>query len=323
MRRRAKQAVKTLIKALPVPALCRLLTRRRLGAAKVVVCFDVEPDDRQINSRAVDAWDGLERFLPLVGALRRDLASESGGTAPAFNWFLRMDPQIAEVWGTAGWLAEAHGDELRGLAAAGDEIGLHTHVWRRNGDGWEVDYRGHAARDSVTMALDAFEGAFARAPSAHRAGDRAMSGEMLGLLGERGVAVDLTVEPGLPPDQMLPREDRWRGERPDFRRAPVRPYRASAQTFPQPDGAASTGPLLVPLAMYPTRAGRRPLWLHLQPMLFALRLATVIVRDQPSVLAFAARTDADLVDYWQHVTANLRHLARYGGVRFVAASALA
>lgn len=54
------------------------------------------------------------------------------------------------------------------------------------------------------------------------------------------------------------------------------------------------------------------------------RLLGALLRGgRAPVLAFAARTDPDLVRAWQPAVANLRHLARHRGARFVAAPEVA
>ncbi len=73
---------------------------------------------------------------------------------------------------------------------------------------------------------------------------------MLSKLETRGVAVDLTVEPGLAP---LPENSAARGLTPDYRGAPTRPYRSTPSKFPAADPAAHTGPLIVPLLSAPRR----------------------------------------------------------------------
>ena len=99
-------------------------------------------------------------------------------------------------------MAEKYADALAELAGAGDELGLHTHVWRweaKTGE-WFADFEDPAwAEHCLEMGLDAFETSFGERCPAHRGGTRFLTGAMLATLEKRGVAVDLTVEPGAGP----------------------------------------------------------------------------------------------------------------------------
>ena len=173
---------------------------RRGSEVPVVLCIDVEPDPRQVDRREARPWLGFERLLELLPALRRRLSDATGAPA-AFTWFLRMDPQVAETWDSAAWVAEAHGDALAELAADGDELGLHTHLWRWQREKWISDHADPTwAEHCVTTGLDAFELAFDRACGVHRGGDHFLSGQILSCLEDRGVKIDLTVEAGEPPE---------------------------------------------------------------------------------------------------------------------------
>lgn len=166
----------------------------------VALCIDVEPDDRVFDPANPPPWLGFERFVEQIPAVRERL-SEATGKPARFTWFLRMDPQVAESWGSPTWAAGRYEDALAELTEYGDELALHAHTWRWDsqvGD-WVADYRDHAwAEHCVTMGLDAFETAFGRKCTAHRAGDHHLTGAILSVLESRGVEVDLTVEPGLP-----------------------------------------------------------------------------------------------------------------------------
>src|SRR3954454_10067388 len=167
-------------------------------ARPVVFCIDVEPDERMFDPAAPPPWTGFERFAERLPRLRERLA-ESTGRPVAFTWFLRMDEQVDQTWGSREWAAEAYGDLFEGLARDGDEVGLHTHAWRwdeAKGE-WYAEYAATGwAEASLDAALDAFERSFGRSCEAHRGGDHHLSGAMLQRLGERGVRVDLTIEPG-------------------------------------------------------------------------------------------------------------------------------
>jgi len=312
--------------ALPLAALCRAVERRRgrRSEAQVVVCFDVEPDARVLDAREPSPWRGFERLAEQVSALRDRLSALTGAPV-AFTWTMRMDPQIGDIWGTPDWVARAYGQELARLEAAGDEFGLHTHLWRSDGGpaDWIEDLDPAWTRHCVATAVDAFEAAFGRPCAVHRGGRHTLTGAMFECLSERRVSVDLTPEAGLPPTWPQQREERATAPSTDYRAVPIGPYRSSAARVPAPDPAGPSEPLLIPLLGAPTlKAGRRPLVVWTGRNRFAVRALIGAWRSEPPALAFAVRSDAPLNRvWWRNVVCNLEHLAAQPGRRFVTASA--
>jgi hypothetical protein len=307
------------LEALPIVPLARLLAGRRLARVPVVLCVDIEPDDRSTDSGA-KPWRGFERIArELVPPLRKQLSEETG-TAAAFSWALRMDEQIARTWGSPTWAAEEYREDLDALVAEGDAINLHVHPWRldEETDEWVVDHRPDWSARCVSNALDAYEEAFGRPAEAFRSGDGALNSAMLGVLAERGVAVDSTLEHG--PTQWKPfTGERVYGDPFDSWRVPTRPYRSSPTAFPEPDPAGGADPLLMPLLGGPAKRGpwAGTLVPGTHPTLFAIRLLGTLLRRKPPVLVFAVRADQLLINAWGPVVKNLTHIARHPGARFV------
>jgi hypothetical protein len=306
-------------------AAARLLdgTRRRTELP-VVLGVDVEPDDRVFGRCDARRWSGFERFLERLPPLRERLAELTGAPAAA-TWFLRMDTQVAETWGSSRWVADAYGDALAGLTAHGDELGLHTHTWRWDSGArhWVADYRDEAwAEHCLATGLEAFASAFGRPCLAHRSGDHFLSPALLAGLEAAGVRVDLTIEPGWPPVSGLHDHELKVGSLPDYRRVPRTPYRSSPDAFPAPVPGKKDGTLLVPLFSPPALRRRHRLPLAPDGRHFASRLAFELLVAPPPVLAFVVRTDAAL-DSWDRVARNLEHLARHQRVKFVTATAAA
>lgn len=301
----------------------RLLDRaRRRAEVPVVLCIDVEPDLRVVDRGDPQPWRGFERFLERVPILRQGIASTTGAPV-VFNWFLRMDPQVAETWGSPAWVAETYGDALAELAACGDELGLHTHTWRWDEEigTWIADYSDEAwAERCLEISLEAFESSFGRPCLAHRSGDHFLCASMLARLQRAGVKVDLTIEPGWPPVGP-PGGEPSVGLLPDYRSVPLRPYRSSPSQFPAVD-AGGGDPLLVPLFSPPALRRRHRLPLTLDSRHFVSRLTLETLRRTPPVLALVLRSDAAL-ESWDTVVANLEHLARHRRMPFVTASAAA
>ncbi len=305
----------------PTATACRLLDRtRRHTELPVVLCIDVEPDARVFPRGDARPWSGFERCAERIAPLRAHLAQSTGAPA-ALTWFLRMDPQVAETWGSPGWVAETHADALARLAAAGDEFGIHTHTWRwdEQADAWLADYEDEAwAEHCLSMGLAAFESAFDRPCLSHRGGDHFLCGSMLSRLEAAGVLTDLTIEPGWPPVGP-PGGEPAAGSLPDFRSVPRKPYRSTPASFPVPGDGNADGPLLIPLFSPPAIRRRHRLPLPPDSRHFVSRLALEMLREPPPVLALVLRSDAALGS-WELVERNLDHLARHRRVRFRTAS---
>jgi peptidoglycan/xylan/chitin deacetylase (PgdA/CDA1 family) len=308
-----------------IAASCLLLDQvRRRRDLSVVACVDVEPDLRAVDRAEPVPWLGFERLLERVPELRRELLELSGAPV-AFTWCLRMDPQVAETWGSPAWVRDAYGDALAQLVDEGDELGLHTHTWRWSDDRgeWIAEYDDPAWEEHcVTMALEAFEDAFGRPCLTHRGGDHFLSPAMLARLGKAGVAVDLTLEPGWPPVGP-PGGERSHGLLPDYRRIPTHPYRSTPDAFPAPDPGARNGPLLVPLFSPPGLRRRQRLPLPPDSRHFVPRLAFELMQGTPPVLVTVLRSDAANSDAWGRVEENLEHLARHRRASFLTAGTAA
>lgn len=111
----------------------------------VVLAVDVEPEPGGGTWRDARPWRGFERWLEVMPRLRDNLERLTG--APArFAWYVRCDPQIADVYGDAAWAADKYARGFDELRAAGDELAIHPHAWRWNGDA------GHWVHDNDDQA---------------------------------------------------------------------------------------------------------------------------------------------------------------------------
>lgn len=195
----------------------------------VVLCIDVEPDERETDPfRPVD-WTGFEAAFECMDALRPRLAQYTG--APVrISWFLRMDPQIEQTYGSASWAVERYPDVFAKLERAGDELGLHVHAWRWQPERsrWFVDNGDQAWVDHcLHMGFEAYRRAFGRPCRIFRFGDRWMNEATLATLAALGVHYDLTIEPGRKPRLSADVDARPSGGMPDYTDAPRWAYRPS------------------------------------------------------------------------------------------------
>jgi hypothetical protein len=95
----------------------------------VLVCIDVEPDEREIHAMVPKDWDGFEKTVEFFNALRPRLIRATNSPV-RFCWFLRMDPQIGQTYGDPLWAARRYRAVIDQLKASGDAFGVHTHAWR-------------------------------------------------------------------------------------------------------------------------------------------------------------------------------------------------
>jgi len=204
----------------------------------VLLCIDVEPEGRAIDPETPVDWDGFEQVYEYLAGLRPRFAAATGHPVH-FSWFLRMDPQIERVYGSAAWVARRYPEILRELAAAGDELGLHCHPWRWD-DGhrwWLSDFGDQRWVDHcVQTSFRAFRETFERPCRSFRFGDRWMNAETLALVERLGARFDLTVEPG---QKEVTIPEPFSGKLTDYTLAPRLPYRPARRDFQKP-GRPST-----------------------------------------------------------------------------------
>src|SRR5215831_2866586 len=197
----------------------------------VILCIDVEPDDRAIKHGESTDWKGFEETLRFFADLRTRLA-EGTGAPVRFTWFFRMDPQIGHVYGDPGWVAQRYGDAIKELDAAGDDLGLHTHAWRWDAtrNRWITDHGNQNwIKHCIETSFQAFQTAFGRRCLSFRFGDHWMNTETIDLLESLGVEFEMTAEPGRKAAPGLMPKELYTGMLPDYSTTPTSPFKPSRQ----------------------------------------------------------------------------------------------
>ncbi|HEY8000734.1 MAG: hypothetical protein ACHQJ5_08655 [Vicinamibacteria bacterium] len=277
----------------------------------LVVCVDVEPDERAVDPSS-PSWSGFELLLERVGELRDRIAAIAEGPT-VISWFVRADPQIAEVHGDPGWAFEHYADELERLRAAGDEIGIHAHAWRREDDGdWIVDHADAAwVEHCFATALEAYRQAFGEPPASARGGDRFTNEHAIELLDRSGVTADVTVEPRTGPALGVAPGERVTGTLPDYADAPEVVYRPAVGDFLRPAEGDGRRLTMIPL----TAGGPEALYPWMDRYVFSARLNERLAEGAGTHLAFAVRSDVTLVDvHWERTLDNLAIVPHVAGV---------
>jgi hypothetical protein len=241
------------------------LTLARGGPIPVVVGVDVEPDGLGADPSPAGPWPGAlatHRWL----SRERDRIEQRTGRPVHLAWFLRMDHQVAELFGSSTYVLDAHADLVEDVQARGDAIGLHLHGWRRSPRGGWVEALADDAWyvEGLDGSYADFEAGLGRPCLLNRFGQRFLGPAGVARLVELGVRTDMTAEPGT---IGMP-QGSWsyvEGDLPDFRRTPRSPHRLG------------TGLVELPLT-----ASRKPLGLHPKAHLSRMRRHGIFQRlDHP------------------------------------------
>jgi len=226
----------------------------------VIFCVDVEPDPRLVNRDAPEPWVGYELTQRYLRDLRPRIEAVTG--APVhYSWFLRVDAQIAEPYGSATWIVDRYGAHIEEIQRAGDEIGVHPHAYRWLDDKrmWLHDFGNQAwVDDCLRMSLEGFAKAFGRTCLSLRFGDRWLNTATVNLAEKLGVRFDLTVEPGTLPYPTPNLGEHASGPLPDYRRVPRAPYTPSPRDFRRPARRDARTIRLIPLTSAYLRLGFHP-----------------------------------------------------------------
>ena len=223
----------------------------------ILICIDVEPDERVINPELKLDWKGFEKSYEFFTELRPRLQAVSQFPV-RFSWFLRMDPQIAHTYGSADWVVSRYRRLFEQLESEDDEIGLHTHAWRwdQHSQTWFQDFEDqHWVDHCVSSSFEAFQQSFDRPCRSFRFGDRWMNDATLELVEKLGADCDLTIEPGRR-RQDLP--DPFTGSLPDYSRTPRSPYTPSRTDFTRCDFENGRRIQMIPISTGPTGLTESP-----------------------------------------------------------------
>ena len=228
---------------------------------------DVEPDAFQLSRRDPQGWKGYRATIEVVERLRSALSARIGAS-PRFGWYVRMDPQIAEVYGRPEHVLTAFPDQVARLQAGGDYFGVHAHAirWSEHHQLWVHDFEDASWHThSTRFALDAYA-RWAGAPARRfRSGAGFLTNGIVDVIDQCGVKVDLTLEPvsgwGLTASAITAGADSSPifGAYTDCHTAPRVPYRPARQDFRVRARRDGRDVVMIPLATSILTASQ-PLW---------------------------------------------------------------
>ena len=236
--------------------------------------IDVEPEGFQLDAHGRMSWEGFPATLALVASLRDEFA-RLHGRAPHFGWYFRTDPQIANACGRPDAVVHHFADPIARLQAHGDYFGVHMHPlrWSAPHSRWVHDVVDcEWLRRCTHASLDAFEQWSGAPARLFRGGAGFMHEVIVETLDERGVALELSLEPvrswGLD-SSVVPNgidDSPIVGSFIDCASAPATPYHPARGDFRRRGGAAnarrillvphSTGPYSIPRAGWWPRVRR-------------------------------------------------------------------
>ncbi len=231
----------------------------------IIVCIDVEPDGFYIDRTKKLPWKGYEACVSFFSQLRPKLEKATGSPVH-FSWFHRMDPQVADVYGSPDWPITHYPEFSEELIRNGDEMGLHPHAyrWEPAINEWIVDHGNQNwVNHCVDMSFSAYKKAFGRGCESFRFGERWMSNETMDLIEKKGIKFDLTIEPGLKEIGSYHPTKPFTGSLPDYTEVPRYPYKPSEIDFRKPDFSRNTNLWVIPFstAMITYKFGRTE-WLY-------------------------------------------------------------
>jgi hypothetical protein len=301
----------------------------------VILCIDVEPDPFQVDRDHPEPWHGYEALHPYLSDLRGRF-EEATGSPVHYAWFFRMDPQIAESYGSPTWAAERYAKFVTEADHRGDELASHPHGyrWLEEERCWLEDLGSQDWMDHcLEMALDAHETAFGRPSTTLRFGNFWLSTASVNLAERRGIRYDLTIEPGRPPF-MWDAKGKSTGELPEVYRVPRTAYEPSRDDFRESAPRGSRAIRMIPLTsawldlgfrvgarvLRWLRNGRRyrmqdtplSMWRNWSaPDTFDRMLDRAIAVQERPYLAFAIRSSSGLGPSFERVDHCLRALLRH------------
>lgn len=215
----------------------------------IIFCIDVEPDEFTPEPDRPVPWRGFEvcaeRLQPV-----RELLQAATGTTVHFSWFVRADPQVQHIYGSAGWAFSHYAEILRNLLSEGDEIGLHAHAARysKESSRWIEDFGSQEwVSHCLAAAFDAYVAAFGAPCKSVRLGNHFMNDATSDLIERLGARFDLTPEPGARPRNRLGGRLVMTGELPDYSTMQYAPYRRAGKSFRERDDGRD-GLWVVPLS---------------------------------------------------------------------------
>lgn len=214
------------------------------------MCIDVEPDGFFIDRNKPLPWKGYENAYRYFKELRLKLEISTGSPVH-FTWCYRLDPQVAQTYGSADWPITNYPKFIEDFLSEGDELALHPHAyrWEASINNWIEDLGNQDwVNHCVEMGFDCYQKLFHRTCDSFRFGSYWMSTETINLAERLGAKFDLTVEPGFRLEKRSIHPELYSAPLPDYDHVPLVPYRPSRTDFTKPDAGRHDGIWIIPMS---------------------------------------------------------------------------
>lgn len=303
------------------------ISESRKPKIPIILCIDVEPDPFLVNRFNPEPWDGYEATHRYFAKMRARFEAATG--APVrYTWCFRMDPQVAESYGTPTWVADRYPDFIAEYLRNYDELGTHPHAyrWVEERQTWLEDLGNQEWINHCTnMSISAHFKAFGKPCETFRFGNFWLNTATVNLCESLGIRYEMTVEPGLPPNiRGTLKNGLSTGDRPDLCRVPRVPYEPCEEDFCEPVAEGSRSIKIIPITSGSLKLGRklRARWRRLRrngfrhrlqntplsmwkewraPNTFDIMLDRAIVAQRRPYLAFAIRSSIGIGHGFQSV----------------------
>lgn len=296
-----------------------------MGQNHFIFCIDVEPHHRIPVKGAPGEWDSFEQAFQFFEEWRGFL-TQATKQRVNFNWFLRLAPQIEQIFGKASYVVDHYPAIFDHLVSSGDEIGIHPHAYRWDDINqiWFSDFADHAWIDQcIESSVRAYRVAFKRPPSIFRFGDRWMSNQTIEAIERCGIEYDLTLEPGVKSISKLSLPEPATADLPDYRNIPRRPYQPSTSDYLRPGQDDKRKLWMIPVSTSPSEWHLSRRWPFIHSGGYQLNLALSSFRQRslsdqlmnartPQLIVAQFRT-GDLAEeqYRNNFISNLRAISQH------------
>jgi hypothetical protein len=165
----------------------------------IALTFDLDSDlfDESVaptGGHTKISWRGLTDG---VGMIRERLAalSKRYGVSTRSTWFVRVDNQIADLYGRPAYLLEQYRALFESLIDDGDEIGWHPHLYRLDGEAWRQEIDDEVLARNMSAAITDMKAA-GFTPACGRIGEAYGSNGIMATFDDLGIGIDSTAMPG-------------------------------------------------------------------------------------------------------------------------------
>ncbi len=216
----------------------------------IIMCIDIEPDGFFIDRNKPLPWKGYEGAHRYFSELRLKL-EERTDSLVHFTWCYRLDPQVAETYGSADWPITNYPKFIEDFLKAGDEIALHPHAyrWEKKINNWIEDFGDQQwVNYCVEMGFGCYRKLFNRDCESFRFGAYWTSTETVNLAERLGAKFDLTVEPGFRLEKRDFHAELYSASLPNYDHVPREPYHPTRTDFTKPDSNRRDGIWIIPMS---------------------------------------------------------------------------